>query len=106
LDLPDNKIQKKIYNVGYENYKVKDIAKMVQSVLSNQIAIKTVPTDDNRSYHVSSEKIKEELGFFPKHSVEEAILDLKKAFDTEKIPNPLDDIRYYNNKTMQAINLK
>jgi nucleoside-diphosphate-sugar epimerase len=105
LGLPDEKIDKKIYNVGYENYKLKDIAGMVQSIVGNQIPIKTISTNDNRSYHISSRKIREELGFSAKHTVCEAILDLKRAFEEGKIPNPMTDIRYYNVKTMQAIKL-
>jgi nucleoside-diphosphate-sugar epimerase len=106
LELPDEKIHKKIYNAGYENYKVKDIAEMVRKIIDPRIPVKITPTNDNRSYHVSSKKIKEELGFVPKHTIEEAIVDLKKAFGEGKIPNPMDDIKYYNIKTMQAINLK
>lgn len=106
LEQPEEKIHKKIYNVGYENYKVKEIAEMVKNIINPDIPIKTTPTDDNRSYHVSSKKITDELGFVPKHSIEEAILDLKKAFEDGKIPNPLDDKRYYNIKTMQTLNLK
>jgi nucleoside-diphosphate-sugar epimerase len=79
---------------------------MVRKTINPAIPIKTVPTNDNRSYHVSSKKIREELGFVPKHSIEEAILDLKKAFEAGKIPDPMNDIRYYNIKTMQALKLK
>ena len=106
LEQPEQKIQKKIYNVGYENYKVREIAEMVKGTLDGNIPIITTPTNDNRSYHVSSNKIKKELGFEAKHTIQEAIFDLKAAFDTGKIPNPFDDIRYYNIKTMQAIKLK
>lgn len=106
LESPKEKIQKQIYNAGYENYKVKKIAKMVQSVIDNQIPIKTISTDDNRSYRISSRKIKKELGFFPKHTIEEAIMDLKKAFKEGNIPRPLENSRYNNIKTMQAIKLK
>lgn len=106
LELPNERIQKKIYNVGYENYKVKEIAEMIRGVINPDISIKTTPTDDKRSYHVSSRKIKKELGFESKHTIEEAILDLKRAYQEGKIPNPMEDIRYYNIKTMQAINLK
>ncbi len=106
LELPDSKIHKKIYNVGYENHKVKDIASMVQRVVGPEVPIKTVPTDDNRSYHVSSKKIKQELNFSPQHTIEDAIRDLKKAFGQNRIPNPMTDDRYYNIKTMKAINLK
>ena len=33
-------------------------------------------------------------------------MDLKNAFDAGKIQNPMEDIRYFNIKTMQALNLK
>lgn len=106
LEQPEQKINKKIYNVGYENFKVKEIAEMVRDTLGGNIPVVATPTTDNRSYHVSSKKIKEELGFEAKHTIQEAIIDLKRAFDEGKIPNPMDDIRYYNIKMMQTVNLK
>ncbi len=106
LDQSDEKIHKKIYNVGYQNYKVGEIAEIVKRTLGGDISIKTTPTNDNRSYHVSSEKIKRELGFEARHTIEEAVLDLQKAFETGKISDPFEDIRYYNIKTMQALNLE
>jgi len=106
LELPDEKIQKKVFNAGYENYKVREIAEMVKKVVDPELPITVTPTDDIRSYHVSSQKIKEELGFEARHTIEEAVSDLKKAFEADKIPDPMEDIRYYNIKTMQAIGLK
>jgi nucleoside-diphosphate-sugar epimerase len=105
LELPDHKIHRKIYNVGYENYRVKEIADMVRTIVNPDLPITVTPTDDSRSYHVSSRKIKEELGFVPTRTVEQAIVDLRNAFRDGKVPNPLGDVRYYNIKTMQAINL-
>lgn len=106
LELSKEKIHKQVFNAGYENYKVKEIAKMVQSVVGNQVPIKTIPTNDNRSYRISSKKIKKQLDFTPKHTIKKAIIDLKKAFEQNKIPNPINNIKYYNIKTMQAVNLK
>lgn len=106
LQQPDEKIHKKVYNVGYENFKVREIAEMVNKVMGGNIPIVVTPTNDNRSYHVSSKKIREELGFEAKHTIEEAILDLKRAFDGGLIPNAMDDIHYYNIKTMQDVGLK
>jgi nucleoside-diphosphate-sugar epimerase len=106
LELPPEKIHRKIYNVGYQNYTVRQIAEMVRDTLGGGIPIETTPSDDIRSYHVSSRKIKEELGFEAKHTVPEAILDLQQAFRAGLLPHPLDDIRYYNIRTMQAIHLK
>ncbi|MBU1026198.1 MAG: SDR family oxidoreductase [Candidatus Margulisbacteria bacterium] len=110
LEYPDEKIDGKTFNAGYDNMKMKDIGQAVYNVVSKKMGkdnleLVTTPTDDNRSYHVSSQKIKDELGFEAKRTVEKAIEDLCDAFKAGKIPNP-DDKRYYNIKTMQAINLK
>ena len=111
LEYPDDKIDGKIFNAGYDNMKMKQIAAVVKKVVSKEMGndkleVITTPTDDNRSYHVSSEKIKKELGFAAKRSVEQAVEDLCEAFKAGKIPNPLEDKRYYNIKIMQAIHLK
>ncbi len=106
LEWPDETIDGKTFNAGYENYTVSEIAESVHSVVGEDVDIVTTPTDDHRSYHVSSEKIKRELGFVPQHTIEEAVQDLVNAFGAGKIPNSMTDIRYYNIKTMQAIDLK
>jgi nucleoside-diphosphate-sugar epimerase len=111
LEYPDEKIDGKIFNAGYHNMKMKEIAVAVKDVVAkelgkNSLEIVTTPTDDNRSYRVSSEKIKRELGFEATRSVEQAVKDLCVAFKAGKIPNSLTDKRYFNIKTMQAIDLK
>ncbi len=107
LELPDEMVGGKIFNAGYENYRLLEIAEMVQKVVGRErIEIATAPTNDNRSYHISSEKIQRELGFEPKYTIEDAVKDLCDAFKAGKIPNPIDDIRYYNVKTMLAKQLK
>jgi nucleoside-diphosphate-sugar epimerase len=106
LSYPGAKISGKIFNAGYENYTVGEIARMVKETLGDQeIKISTSPTNDLRSYRINSDKIKKELGFIPKHSVPNAIRDLKKAFDAGLIQNPLIDNRYYNIKIMKAARL-
>lgn len=107
LELPDEMIAGKIFNAGYENHTIMEIAEMVRNVVGrDEIEIVTTATDDKRSYHISSEKTKRELGFEPKHTIEDAIRDLCDAFEAGKIPNPMDDIRYYNIRTMKARQLR
>lgn len=111
LEYPDDKIDGKIFNAGYYNMKMKEIAKIVKNIVSQEMGGKDIkviftPTDDNRSYHVSSEKIKRELGFNANRTVDEAVRDLCIAFKEGKIPNSMSDRRYYNIKTMQALKLK
>jgi nucleoside-diphosphate-sugar epimerase len=106
LEWPDEAIDGKIFNAGYQNCRVIEIAECVRDVVGKKVRIMTTPTDDHRSYHISSEKIKRELGFVPKHTIEDAVRDLVNAFRAGKIPDPMTSIRYYNIKTMQAIHLK
>ncbi len=111
MEYPDDKIDGKIFNAGYDNMKIKEIAQLVKKVVSdkmgrNELKIITTSTDDNRSYHISSEKIKQELGFTAQRTIEQAVEDLCEAFKAGKIPDPLNDKKYYNIKTMQAIKLK
>lgn len=105
LEWPDEAIDGKIFNAGYENRRVSEVAQMVRRVVGEDVEIVTVPTDDNRSYHISSEKIRRELGFEPRRTIEDGIHDLCRALYEGKIPNPMTDIRYYNIKTMQALDL-
>ena len=105
LAWPAAAIDGKIFNAGYENHKVAEIADMVRQAVGPDVQIVTTPTDDHRSYHVSSEKIKRELGFAPQHTIEDAVKDLVTAFGAGQIPNSMTDMRYYNIKTMQAIHL-
>ena len=95
-----------IFNAGYDNFTVSDIALTVKEVIGSDIEIETLPTDDNRSYHVSSEKIKKTLNFTPKYTIKDAIRDLKKAFDEKKLPDSLENSKYFNIKKMQEIKLK
>jgi nucleoside-diphosphate-sugar epimerase len=106
LAWPAEAIDGKVYNVGYHNFKVREIAEMVQSVIGPEIKIVTTPTNDNRSYRVSSEKIKRELAFTPKRSLVDAVSDLRAAFDANLIPNSMTDDRYFNIQRMQRIRLR
>ncbi len=106
LAWPAEKIDGKIYNVGYHNFKVREIAEMVRGVVGPDIEIITTPTDDNRSYHVSSARIQRDLGFSAQRSVEDAVRDLQNAFKANLIPDSMTDDRYYNIKRMQRLQLR
>jgi nucleoside-diphosphate-sugar epimerase len=106
LEAPPEAIDGKVWNAGYHNLKVRDIAEMVRSKVGDGVEIVVTPTDDHRSYHVSSERIRRELGFSANRSVEDAIADLKSAFLAGKVPNSMTDDRYYNIKRMQTIKLQ
>jgi nucleoside-diphosphate-sugar epimerase len=106
LQYDDQLIDGKIYNAGYENHTVGDIAEMVRDVVGKDVEIVTTPSDDLRSYHVSSEKMKNELGFVPTHTIADAVQDLMAAFKAGKISDPMSNENYYNIKTMQDMGMK
>ena len=105
LSVPEEKIAGKIFNAGYENQPVKELAKTVKSVVGEDVKLITTPTDDNRSYHISSQKINEELGFVATHTIREAVEDMCSAFDQGLLPDSLENEMYFNIKRMQNLSL-
>jgi len=106
LDQPDDKIDGQIFNAGYENHTVMEIAEMVRDALGRPVDIVVQPTDDDRSYHVSSAKMRQALGFEPAHTIADAVRDLKAAFDAGRVSDPLGNPIYFNIKQMQRANLR
>lgn len=106
LTWDDAAIDGRVYNVGYENHTIMDIAETVRAVVGGDIGIEVTATNDLRSYHISSDKIARELGFRPRHTIADAVRDLKRAFDAGLIENSMDDPRWYNIKMMQQIGLR
>lgn len=103
LTAPRKKIAGKVFNAGFQNYTVMELAKMVKRVVGDpSIAIEVKPTNDTRSYHISSEKMKKELGFEARHTVEEAIADIKKAYEKGLLPDAITDNKYYNIRVMKS----
>ena len=100
-----SKIAGQVFNVGCENHSVMELAKIAKSVVGNHVKLVVTPSDDNRSYHISSDKIKNELGFQLSYSIEDAIKDLVSAFKEGLLPNPLSNEFYFNIKRMQNIQL-
>ena len=106
LEAPTEKIAGQLFNTGYENQSVTELAETVRSVIGEDVRLTVTPTDDNRSYHIFSEKIRQELGFVARHSIREAAEDLVKAFERGLLPDSLTNERYFNIKRMQNIQLK
>ncbi|AXR64975.1 NAD-dependent epimerase/dehydratase family protein [Leptospira mayottensis] len=106
LRAPKEKVAGEIYNAGYLNFTVSEIANMVKEVVGEDVKLVTTPTNDNRSYHISSDKIFNQLGFRANRSIKLAAEDLKKAFESGLLPNSLTDEKYFNIKRMQSLSLK
>jgi nucleoside-diphosphate-sugar epimerase len=112
LETPGELIAGRTFNAGFQNHTVAELGRMVHDVVLRElpelapIALVTSPSNDLRSYHISSARITRELGWQPRRTVEDAIVDLCRAFRDGRLPNPLTDIRYVNVKTVQAAHLR
>ena len=106
LNAEPKKVNGQIFNVGFRNQSVNELAEDVKEVIGSDISIVNTKSDDNRSYHVSSEKIKDILGFETKYTVKDAVTDLKNAFEKKLLTNTFNDEFFFNIKRMNNINLK
>ena len=107
LEAPGAKIDREAFNVGFQNRSVEDIAKLVRDTLGDPtIELEYTPSDDNRSYHVNSEKVKRALGFETRHTIEDAIRDIADAYRRGLIKDPFTNPVYSNIKRMQQLAAK
>ena len=106
LNADNKKVNGEIFNVGFKNQSVNELANDVKEIIGEDIKIINTKSDDNRSYHVSSRKIKEVLGFETKYSVKDAVSDLKSAFEKKLLVDTFDNEFFFNIKRMNNINIK
>lgn len=102
----DQKINGNIYNAGGKNHTVNELAEIVKQTVGGDLIVDVLPSDDLRSYHVCSEKLKRDIGWEPKFGIQEAVRDLMAAFERGDLKNSMEDSRYYNIRKMQEVHLE
>jgi len=85
-----------IFNCGTQNLTIHETAEMIQGIVG-AVKIEVTPSDDHRSYHVSSDKIMDKIGWKPRFAIATAITELKFAWEYGYIKNP-DDEKYHRIK--------
>ena len=94
------------------NLSILQIATIVKNVVERifpekgSINIFKVQSDDKRSYHINSDKVKKILNYSPKRSVENAIEDLSNAFKKNLLKDSFDKDIYFNINRMKNIKAK
>ena len=84
-----------IYNAGFENISIKDIANLISKKVTAEISV--TPSNDPRSYRINSDKILA-TGFRPKKTVDDAIKEIIQKFKNNELK---DEDHFYNLKWMQ-----
>ena len=95
IHLIDNPKINGVFNAGFENISILDIAEMVTKHVP--VEIEVTSSNDPRSYRVNSDKILS-TGFKPKKKVEDAIIEIIEKFNSGLLK---DEEKFYNLKWMQ-----
>lgn len=106
LELPDEQVAGKIWNAGYENHTANQLAEIVKSQVGEDVEMEIVPTDDQRSYHISSKRIFNEIGWRPTRPIDQAVHELAEAMGAGRLEDPMNNPMYFNIKRMQEIDLR
>ena len=86
-----------IYNAGFENISILDIAKMAAEFITAEIIV--TESNDPRSYRLNADKLLA-TGFRQKHTVTDAIEDIISAYRKGHLK---DEDLWYNIRTMKNI---
>lgn len=97
LDHPEHR---GVYNAGFENISIMDIARQVTTYAEAEITV--TESNDPRSYRVNSDKLLA-TGFRPKKTVGHAIREIIEKYHSGELK---DEERFYNLKWMQREVLK
>jgi nucleoside-diphosphate-sugar epimerase len=94
-------INGRTFNFGFENHKVIDIARIIQSEFKDlNVEIKVTSTVDLRDYHISSKRILNELPYQPVSSIRQEVTQLRQALDRGMFAD-IDAPEHYNLKIMK-----
>ena len=98
LEAPGSAVNGEIFNVGStsENYRIRDIARIVASVFPGCEVTMGPPGGDNRSYRVSFEKIAIRLpGFRARWTAEAGAMELRRLFERIEMSRPMYEFRAF-----------
>ncbi len=94
-------INGRTFNFGFENHKVIEIARIVQSELADlNVEIKVTDTLDKRDYHISSKKLLGALAYQPVSSIRQEVAELRATLASGAFPD-IDAAEHYNMKFMK-----
>jgi len=96
------KLNKIIFNLGFENLSIINMAKRIQKSLKSNSKIVVKSSNDPRSYRQNSDRILKE-GFKPKKKIEDAIIEIREKFKEKKIKKKDS---FYRVNTLKIIKAK
>jgi nucleoside-diphosphate-sugar epimerase len=103
LDAAPQETAGEAFNVGYEaqNHTLRDIARLIETVVPSVEVRYEQAAAQEANYRVSFEKIRRQIGFVPRRSLVEGILEIKAAVESEAVAD-YRDARYDNHKSLAS----
>jgi nucleoside-diphosphate-sugar epimerase len=101
LEAPLHVVKGQIFNVGSDdqNYQIAQLGDLIKKLIPDVEVIRQGDDTDRRNYRVSFAKIRRHLGFTPRYTVADGILEIKAAIEAGRIRD-YRDARYSNYKTL------
>jgi len=101
LEAPLHVVKGQIFNAGSDdqNYQITQLGNLIKELIPDVEVIHQGEDADRRNYRVSFAKIRKYLGFSPRHTVADGILEIKSAIEAGRIRD-YRDARYSNYKTL------
>ena len=100
LQLPLDKVGKKIFNICSENYNIGELAREIQKIFKEKrginIEIDTQPVGITRNYKADNTLLKKIFKFSPSRTLEEVIFEMWD--NLERSPTDISNLVYYNDK--------
>lgn len=109
LAAPSAKIAGQTFNIGSQNLSIAAIADLVKRTVERDypdlapIAVERTESNDKRSYHINSEKIRRVLGYTPKRTVEDAVRDVARAIVDGRLPDSMESDVYFNVRRLKTL---
>ncbi len=101
LEAPLPAVRGQIFNVGSDeqNYRIAQLGEIIQALIPDVEVIYQGEDVDRRNYRVSFARIRKQLGFVPRRTVADGILEIRAAIEEGRIQDYRDP-RYSNYKTL------
>lgn len=100
LTAPAAAVNGEAFNVSFSNASVRELADQVVRCVDPTIPIEVTPSNDLRSYSLTAARAQRVLGFTPRRTVTDAILELTAEYRAGRVPEP-DAPKYRNVEWMR-----
>jgi nucleoside-diphosphate-sugar epimerase len=101
LEAPDANVKGQVFNVGSDsqNFTIDQVGDMIQAIIPEARVVKQGEGSDARNYRVSFARIRRQLGFEPRVTVQQGIREIERAVRAGQVSHYAER-QYSNHRTL------